>query len=79
MATGLCAKRMKWHVAETIEMYTLDQNRVFNLQDHVKYLKIQWEENGNNKYMVINTELLDSFDKKTVKSICLFHWIKSAL
>jgi len=34
MAIGLCAKRMKWHVAETIEMYTLDQNRVSDIPVH---------------------------------------------
>lgn len=67
MVTGLYAKEMKWHAAETIHMYTFDQSRVFNLKDHVEYLKIQWVENGKNKYMTIRRVTLDDFDARTVK------------
>ena len=65
--TGLYAKEMKWHASETVQMYAFDQSRVFNLKDHVKYLKIQWEENGKNEYMTIKRVTLDSFDAGTVK------------
>lgn len=65
--TGLYAKETKWHASETIQMYTLAQSRVFHLKDHVKYLKIQWEENGKNKYMTIRRVTLDDFDARTVK------------
>ncbi len=73
LLTGLHSKDIKWHMAETIEMYALDQNSVFNLKDHVAYLEIRWEEKGNNEYMIIKKVPLDSFGTKIVKQ---FHDLK---
>lgn len=62
MITGGYAQDIKWKKLET-----LGYRSGFNFKKNVRYLKIVWKEKGEDHWLTIKKDSLDSFSAKTVK------------